>query len=420
MVLEVETGTAVKDSTGTDGATQDVTVGFDPKGLIIFGTKNKTSEGDARATNCASIGFCDDADNNRTIGCQNEDNVGSSDCRKTQRDDAVLVFLTDSTATVESQASCTLETAKFTLTWDTNDTNATLLHWMAFGGSDITGTQVGTFNKTTASAPVVQSVTLDADCQNASDDNAVLFTIHDGVAGFNSVANNEQMEIGMATSPSREGSIFNGSDDNTTSMETYNGYRNNFVIVSHNSVNGTTEYTGEFSAWDSLGFDINWTLNSANADRISFLVIKGGKWEVDNDTVKITSTGTKAYTTGFQPKGLFTLGTNRTTTGVSRVDTGMYVGAASSTTTETSMAYQGDNFSDPMEVGIGSSNTHVVRVINPVTQAIFNEAILNSFNATDFTLDHTTVNGSAFLFVSLVCGDADIIGFAHSQGIIIG
>ncbi len=420
MALECETGTATKITTGGNGGTQDITVGHDPKAFIIWGTKNRTSQGLGAGTNCASIGFCDDADNNVSIAMQNEDNSGNVEARKEGRTDAVLIFLTDSTAAETARASMTLGTLKATLTWDLQDGSiATLLHWISYGGADITGVQVFTITKVTDAAPVVQSITLDADCQGASDEQAVLFAINIGAAGSASISNNFTFNMGMATSSDKEGVATASGDDNSSTGEYRQGFFGGHVMEKRGPTSGTANYTGEFNGWDSLGFDINWSVNDATAGLIYCLVIKGGKWEVDSGRTMPTSNGDKVYSTSFQPKGLMTLAVRRTTTGQAREDSTFNLGAASSTTTETWMGFTAEDVSDPMNVGHGSSNVNVIEIMNAVDQSIDGRGIVDSFNATDFTLEHFDA-GTAWLFASLVCGDADVVAFNNNQGQIIG
>ncbi len=408
MAIECQTGQFAKDSSGTDDVTQDVTVGFDPKALIIWGSKNRTSNNDGALTNCASIGVCDDADRNRCIAIQNEDNSGNVEARKESRSTAVLAFLSDSSAAEVSWASVTLETLKFVLTWELNDTIATLLHWIAYGGADITGVHVDNFNKSTnTSVPNTQNVGTAADTRNGVNNEAIVFLIGSQNPSFQNISNNMVFGIGAAASPSQEGFVQNSADDNTAVGEFYQTYRSANIWNKIAATSGNVDARAEFAGFTSLGFDLTWTVNDNVADKLIYLIIKGGKWEVlESASAKITTTGTKVFTTAFEPKGLFLFGTRRASGGTARADSSLNIGAAASTSTETNMVFSAEDLSDPMNVGVGSSQTHVHRVSDPTDPStMLSEATLDSFNATDFTLDYTTVDSNAYRFAAIVCGD---------------
>ena len=135
-----------------------------------------------------------------------------------------------------------------------------------------------------------------------------------------------------------------------------------------------------------------------------FFIIKGGRWEVGNDTAKITTTGTKATTTSFKPKGLFLFNTARVATGIADEDITMNIGA-SDDTNETSGSMTDDDGATTTEIGIMSSSTKCLRVFNVLTQAALMEANVDSFNALNFTLNYTTVDSNAYKFGWIIIGN---------------
>jgi len=78
MALSCDSGTFTKNTGGGSADAQNVTVAFDPKALIIWGTHRAISDADTSNHDSFSYGFCDDADNNRCVMSQNENAIASA------------------------------------------------------------------------------------------------------------------------------------------------------------------------------------------------------------------------------------------------------------------------------------------------------------------------------------------------------
>ena len=137
---------------------------------------------------------------------------------------------------------------------------------------------------------------------------------------------------------------------------------------------------------------------------VIFLIIKGAQWESGNETAR-TTTGTKATTTTFEPKGLYTFAVKRTADGSAQEDLNMNIGATHGLTNDSGGMTDEDGVGTT-NIGVMSSNTKLVRYNNANSQAVLTESELDSFNPTDFTLDWTTVDGNAYKFLWVVCGNA--------------
>jgi hypothetical protein len=165
---------------------------------------------------------------------------------------------------------------------------------------------------------------------------------------------------------------------------------------------GTLIYEGEFNGFDASGFDINWTTNDAQGTLISYLIIKGGKWQAGQDTTK-TSTGTKATTTDFQPQSLLTSNAFRTGTAWTGTRAHMALGLADGTTEAANVSADEDN----LGTSVCTNWSSITKAQGEIaTTVVLEEADLDSFNATDFTLDWTTASGVAIRFMWVVCADA--------------
>lgn len=410
MALDIEPGTFTKDSTGTDGATNVVTTSFQPKAIIMWASKLATSDVITGGHCIFSYGFSDGS-NHRSVAVRHEDAVARSDSLHTTRNDAIITLMDPGSSGILARGSIVFNANDFTVTWDLNDTVATRVHYIIYGGTDITGVQVGDFAKTTAAAPVTQSITVDADVQNIEEGKGILFVAGNNDNGFNTAINNGEMYIGMATKNSEVGSIWEGNDDNTARSEQAHSYADTEVILSRDPVEaGIIKFRGRFGEFTPTGFDINWINNINTAIPISFLIIKGGKWQVGHETIRTTN-GTKATITDFKPKGLFSFGVKAISFGFGRKSLSWNVGASDGAI-ESSAAALDEHNADPTENGSASSITKCVRVFDndfvdpPVVNS---EAHVDSFNSNDFTLDWTDTNNDLeWKFVWCVCGDAGV------------
>lgn len=408
MALDIEPGTFTKDSTGTDGATNVVTSSFQPKAIIMWASKLSTSEVITGGHCIFSYGFSDGS-NHRSVAIRHEDAVARSDSLHTARNDAVITLMDPGSSGILARGSIVFNANDFTVTWDLNDTVATRVHYIIYGGTDITGVQVGDFAKTTAAAPVTQSITVDADVQGISEGQGILFVAGNNDIVFNNESNDGDMHIGMATKNSEAGNLWEGNDDNTARTTQVVSYADTEILLSRDPVTPSIKkFRGRFGEFTSTGFDINWIDSINSAIPISFLIIKGGKWQVGHEIVRTTN-GTKATTTDFKPKGLFSFGVKRNAFGFGNKSLSWNVGASDGVI-ESSAAALDEHNADPSEGGSASSITKCVRVFDndfvdpPVVNS---EAHVDSFNSNDFTLDWTdTANDIEWKFVWCVCGDS--------------
>ena len=408
MALDVEVGTFTADATNTDDAVDTITVGFDPKALIIWGFHRATTNADTGNHASSSIGFCDDADNNIVVFGQNEDAGANADAKRRTSASSAVSFFSDGSTTIDKVGVVALGTGQFTVTWSTNDDVATLMHWTAFGGADITGTEVARFVKSiTEGSNISQSVTTATDTQNIQANEGVIFFIHAAAVNDDSTSNNMEIGIGMATDPSEEGCLTITQDDVSSASEPRRTYKNDRVIEAYGATNGTLLFDGEFTNFTSSGFDLNWVTNNTAASQEGYLIIKGGKWEVGTDTARTTD-GTKTTTTAFQPKGLFTFETNDATFGDAgtQVSYSFNIGASDGTSDEASGGTTDENSADPMNIGVSSNVLKCVRYNDEATPTTNDaEANVNAFNSLDFDLNWSNTDGTAYQFVWCVCGD---------------
>ena len=395
MALDVETGTFDKVTTPT--TTQSVSVGFAPKALMIWALSPKTANDDGVGDADGSFGFVDDADNNRSINWVEDDNLATSDSKKRMDSNEAIFFINSG-----ASASITLEATSFDLTWTSVGSVATKIHWMAFGGTDITGVQVGSLVGSGSTGS--QTITTDADCQSITAGLGALFILGN-YAAVDSTSNNTMPVIGMATKTTERGLVSLGHDDGNANAEPSQMHKDDEIITDWDARDRSQDTQADFNGFNSSGFAVNWAIATTFTN--FFLIIKGGKWQVGADTAKTSTTGTKATTTDFEPKGLFILNAGVTAAQApTREDSCNNIGG-SDDTTETSGGWSEEDTSDPTNVGIFSSITKCIRIMDPTDQSVIAEANVDSFNAApNFTMNWTTVHASnAYRFLWLVCGD---------------
>ncbi len=405
MALDVECAMFAKETTGSAGATQDVTTGFTPKaGLFQENWTLVSANGvDDLGAIYISYGFSDGT-NNRAMISGDLDGQSNSQSRHYQNASNCFIGLEGATA-IRHLGSVAFGTNKFTVTWNTNTTKGSYCFYMVWGGADITGVQVGTITKTTSGAPTTQSVSTDADVQSITDQEGILMMLSTSETTEASVLSDMQHTFGI-TDGINESCYWYGGDRNTTSSEYRSSFTSSKCIQLINGIDGTLTAEADFGGFTSGGFDLDWTTNSAVADLIYFMIIKGGQWETGTDS-GATSTGDDVVTTAFEPKGVVTIMSRQTTETLARSHFTNGMGAADGTNMA-SMTGSGLDVVTSMRMSGANDDDEVVKStfdngFSGVT--LDGEGNLKSFNATDFTIDMTNAFSAAWLFQWFVCGD---------------
>ena len=416
MATSVEVGVFGKTATTTNGATQDITTGFTPKAIIVW-TGGSLAIEDTNNSYFQSYGFSDGT-NNR-VGTHTEgDNLATSDNSR-YRNTSNCIAIISAGASLTLEASVTFAANKFTATWNTNTSGWTDLqcHYIVFGGSDITGVEAGTLTATTGTGTI--TITTSAATQNITAGNGVLFVLGGSGDVATTVLSNNKLQIGVTDGVS-QGTCAAGGDDGEAALESYQAYSESKLYLEYNETSGALQWDISFAGFNASGFDITKNTAAGTARAIEYLIIKGGQWDMGNETA-LTAGTTKDTTTAFTPKGMINFATLRTIAGNSRQDISLSIGAADGIT-ETSCGISTNDTSDPTQTGCFSNNTKTIRIMD---QADGNAPTVNgeadvTFGTNKFTADWTNLASSAWKFLWVVCGDeAAAAGFVHSYGVII-
>jgi len=195
LVLDVETGHFSKDGTGGNGKTQVVSTGFTPKAIIMW-AENETTANEENTTDTDtgySYGFSDGT-NDRCLSTASSEGNATSDAHRTLRNDSVWSSMTpDGSNNLRARGSIAFGTNQFTMTYDIQSTETTLIHYKIYGGADLTDIDVASF--TMASATGTQNVATNI----ANADFVCIICCNDSVSS-NTVTTPYGESLGFATS----------------------------------------------------------------------------------------------------------------------------------------------------------------------------------------------------------------------------
>jgi hypothetical protein len=290
-------GTFTVDS-GTGNQTIAHGASFTPVAGIFWATR-QTAEGLADGVSF-SIGFTDGT-NQFATGTFSEDAATTSNTARTGSSSNVIRL-------ASAAATPTIDIALGFVSWDgtnvvvnriTNATNtAAIVHYELIGGSDITNAFVGTFTDNSSTGD--QDIT--APGFTCSDGQGLLFMLTNGLGTAADSSAGADFSLGVATSATKRGTLFNAAEDNRAAMDTWRRQLNNQVLLIGSASTGAQVALASFSAWITNGFRINWS-DAGGAILMGYMVLKGGQYDVGDFAIS-SGTGNQDVTTAFDPTGL--------------------------------------------------------------------------------------------------------------------
>jgi len=319
-----------KDTFTTTAGTgsQSITgVGFTPKGLLLW-TDTQTVSGFAAGWHLG-LGFGTSATARYATGCAGTDAVSVTVDGRGQSDVSILYTVTPGTSSEFRLDLTSLDADGFTITKPTNITG-TLVHYVAFGGADLT-CQAGTLTGLTTIGDLdVTSVGFDPDL-------VLLLTGERATTGTGQ-STYVQMVFGAFDRSLNQWALSAECENNAPTQFSVNP-RNLCVQRTDQCMVGWT--SGNPPAVNmrthivsilSNGFRLHWDQVPGTAWIIGYLAIKGGQWKVGAYN---KNTGgapvSDDVTVGFQPRGVF-LGTHQYASGTSTQNDGqMAIGAGDGT-----------------------------------------------------------------------------------------
>jgi len=384
-------------NTGTPVNQAITGIGFTPKALILFSTQVTAED-----SNSAGLGFClgfSDGTDERSIWTGSKDNVGISDGNRYASDSKIINLRSPSSGgALQAEADLkSFDADGFTLTWTTNNASAFIIKYIAIGGDDITA-DVFEFTQKTSTGSQSVSTSLN------TADFVLLASIGNNVK--NSVITSMLATVGMASGPSNEGATCVFAADNAGTSVTNRFQRTNRVhLVGTNDSPQTTQAQAEFTNFTTTGFDLNYLNADASARYIFGLTIKGGTWEVGNDVTK-ASIGTQAYTTTVKPVGMFQFSTANIVNSLVATQTKLALGGSSGATESEGVSVTDEDAQGTTDSYRRSSSTYLMNLLNTTDGSVIDRASLDSFNATDFTLNFNDADAIQREFIWAVLKEA--------------
>jgi len=281
----------------------------------------------------------------------------------------------------------------FTLDYTTNTSVPLSYKFIAIGGDSVSA-EVGTLTSSTSTG--TQNVSTGIANANFT----MMMATFLAAADYNTVKIHSILTLGMGIDNTEQGNIAVRSMDALGTSDTAR-YQQTDVVYTRVTTAGSILGEASFTGHTASGFDLNWSVGDSAAVPIEYLTIKGGQWEIGDDTTP-TSATTKATTTSFQPKGIGIMGFGAVAdAGV--VASNVFTFGASDGTNTSGIANQDlDNVGTTDCSRYSSSTTLNLRIS---ASTVTEEATVDSFNATDFTLDYTTADATARQFLWFAMGN---------------
>jgi hypothetical protein len=415
--LTVSSGGDIKISTGrftlnTGTGTQQITgVGFQPKAYILFYTKNATDDANSTAgEGLLSIGMTDGI-NQFCMTSGAEDNQSSADVGRRGFDDRVLASQdAQGSQTVDGEAShVSMNPDGFTINIvdDFTDPASPLIHYIAFGGADLSA-DVDTVDLADTMDDFVDVTApgFEADVVIASYIGVFLDAYGDGNNDRNSFS------LGWAVNPDSQasGNQFSmsvGSQDGQSPAQSRSRFDNVRAGTSHYS--NATDAAFEIGSFDASGFNVTTRLTSAITDEImGYMALKLGTSNPHVYTVarpaRTTAGNDVENSAGFEPIFLMGIGSAVVTTANSDTDgSSIAIGITDGTDTYAISQFETDNVT-PSNIHSRVTSTQFMSA-NLHTSAIDWEATFSSFDTNGWTINYGDAAGAAYQNAFLAIGD---------------
>jgi hypothetical protein len=426
MAVSCQVTSFTKDSTGVNGATQDVTLNFTPKAIIVFSPSITNGAGDTfQEVFAPSYGFSDGT-NQACWTVRSEDAQATSDTGGSHRTDAVIGMQNATTpATVQVRGSVAFGTNKVTFTWTVNDANALHIYVIAFGGTDITNAKVNTVSTGRTTTGTQDYTGLGFNPTGSGE--SILFTLNNNTATNNANESICSPSIGCAVSTSKRWAISNCLEDARTTTDTWRYQTATKCLSSLVDTTGALDYLADFSAWITDGFTLNYTDAPASAtDKFSYLVINGGKWDAGTKTI---GAGTGLETVTLDTALVAVRGVcmaYHSTTTVDSVASVAHLGIAAvdDALNQGWMAMlERTALADSQNISRNASNTRFIAGVlttatTPFTPSIAGESTISSFGTNQFVFNITSAFGAAYPIPWWAVGDSGVAPPAGEEEIV--
>lgn len=365
-------------------------VGFQPKAVLLFATK-VTADGTAVHYNIG-LGYATASTAEASIAVSDTDAVTTTSNRRSSSNADTVNFETLAGNALTADFT-SFGADGFTLNW-TAVNNGVDVHYLAWGGSDITNVKAGTFNQALATGN--QAVT------GVGFQGEFGIFLHSNLAVDDSSSTNGQAGFGAAVSSSAQwAQNWLMSNGVTTSVAV--GTQVTTACITLNSQFGIV-YRADFVSWDSDGFTINNSTVDGEANRIHYLVFAGGQYKVGAFD-QPGSTGNQAVTgVGFTPKGVLLSSYNHAANVSQQNHARTSIGAGIDSTNRRAIWAGTSNGVTTTVADQATLQTKVIRLATEGTPTTNAEADFVSNDSDGFTINWSTVDATARQVVYMAFG----------------
>jgi len=296
MNILVKTRTFTKAASTTPGSQVITGVGFQPKAVIFWWTR-QTSYGESARIRVGYGYATHDGGpyQNYGVAFASDDGANPSNTGRRRSATYSIIILSDGTPTMAAQAAViSFDSDGFTLNWQTNEARADIIDYIALGGVSLTNAKAGSFGLTATSG------TQDVTGVGFQPDFAMFLWTFTETTDTNTP--HAEIGLGFATSSTKRGALVADSEDGRSTTDTWQQQRNDSCILLLGPASGAQDAVVDFNQFLSDGFRLSKSDAPAASTPIFYLALKGGYYDVGSFNSP-TSTGNQDITSvGFQPK----------------------------------------------------------------------------------------------------------------------
>ena len=393
---------------------------FQPKALRFWWTGIQSST-DATSTTADArrgMGFAVDTTHRRSCGTLSLDNVATASCA-TFAHDAAIAGTVSSAGAVDGllDLSAVASDGFTAIVDDVVPVNLTVF-WEAWGGSDMTVMAVGSITEPAASGNQSYSVT----GLTAGATDQVVFLAGTKYTGAipGGAALSSGFCVGATTGTASARNIMVGGNSVQTDSATQGwSHTGECLGMVPDTPDGTLNLRATLNSFDTDGFTLNYLETTAAARKFIYLAMKGGAWQAGSYTINDQTIGNTATVSGlsFTPIGfnLMGAGVDEDTTDRSRVEDGVALGCASSTSSRRSQGVGDRDGVSPSQIRTGLQYD---QVLTTVISTLLGDFDVNAMNADGFQIIVDTAAGTSINewqgYVAF--GDAPVAGGAALMG----
>lgn len=379
-------------STCAATCTQDVTsVGFQPTLYILWATNN-TAEGTA-SNACISIGATAGS-GDRFVSHGQNDNASPTSVSAVGG--AFILgnnFASGCSGSLRSINHSSFLSNGFQLSYTSTAGTAALVHYLAFGGADLTNVAVINKELTTSTGNIGYT--------------GAGFQADFGIFTFvyASSTNTYNMSVGVATSSSSQWATNLGArtgQNMTANVDAGQYQRTDALILAQSSFSEDVRL--DFVSWDSDGFTLNTVNAPVSTSSFNAILFKGGQYQVGSTSKCTTASCTDTNSTSFTPKGVFLAAANKTSGTTVVADAVMSIGGTDGTNEGTTWAGMKDATLNT-QADSAFNTTKALSLYTAGTPTLSDEAD-STLNSGDFQMTWTTSSATAKQYLWAVFGDA--------------